>query len=56
MHRSEKTPGSKYSSTSGLYPRGEMKKAADLPPAVEAIKDAVDGEIVEGETAPGDLF
>lgn len=39
-----------------LNPTAEMKKAADLPPAVEAIKDAVDGEIVEGETAPGDLF
>ena len=39
-----------------LNPTATMSKASELPPAVEAIKDAVDGEIVEGETAPGDLF
>ena len=39
-----------------LNPTATMSKASELPPAVEAIKDTVDGEIVEGETAPGDLF
>src|SRR5574341_601350 len=30
MHRSEKTPGSKYSSTSGLSPRGHLERQAEF--------------------------
>ena len=30
VHRSEKTPGSKYSSTSGLSPRGHLERQAAL--------------------------
>ena len=30
VHRSEKTPGSKYSSTSGLSPRGHLERQAEL--------------------------
>src|SRR5574341_1168574 len=36
VHRSEKTPGSKYSSTSGLSPRGHLERQAEFhrrPPA-----------------------
>src|SRR5574340_1184814 len=29
VHRSEKTPGSKYSSTSGLSPRGHLERQAE---------------------------
>ena len=29
-HRSEKTPGSKYSSTSGFSPRGHLKRQAEF--------------------------
>src|SRR5574337_994176 len=31
VHRSEKTPGSKYSSTSGLSPRGHLERQAEVP-------------------------
>ena len=30
VHRSEKTPGSKYSSTSGLSPRGHLERQAEF--------------------------
>src|SRR5574338_586324 len=30
VHRSEKTPGSKYSSTSGLSPRGHLDRQAEF--------------------------
>src|SRR5574341_845796 len=30
VHRSEKTPGSKYSSTSGLSPRGHLERQAEV--------------------------
>ena len=30
VHRSEKTPGSKYSSTSGLSPRGRLERQAEF--------------------------
>ena len=36
-----------------LNPTAEMKKASELPPQVEAIKNAVDGEVVSGQTADG---
>ena len=32
-----------------LNPTAEMSKASDLPPVVEAVKNAVDGEIVDGD-------
>ena len=31
VHRSEKTPGPKYSSTSGLSPRGPLERQAEFP-------------------------
>src|SRR5574337_173111 len=31
VHRWEKTPGSKYSSTSGLAPRGHLERQAEVP-------------------------
>ena len=30
LHRSEKTPGSKYSSKSGLFPRGHLERQAEF--------------------------
>ena len=30
VHRSEKIPGSKYSSTSGLSPRGHLERQAEF--------------------------
>ena len=36
MHRSEKTPGSKYSSTSGLSPRGHLERYVESTAGVGA--------------------
>src|SRR5574341_260970 len=35
VHRSEKTPGSKYSSTSGLSPRGHLERQAEFPASTQ---------------------
>src|SRR5574340_624805 len=36
VHRSEKTPGSKYSSTSGLSPRGHLERQAEFHASTQA--------------------
>ena len=36
-----------------INPTATMTKASDLPPVVEAVKNAVDGEVVSGQTADG---
>jgi hypothetical protein len=36
-----------------INPTSTMTKASELPPEVEAIKNAVDGEVVSGQTADG---
>src|SRR5574337_754964 len=40
VHRSEKTPGSKYSSTSGLSPRGHLERQAEFHPGRTAARGA----------------
>ena len=41
MHRSEKTPGSKYSSTSGLCPRGHLERQAELHASTQDEADYI---------------
>src|SRR5574340_562496 len=43
VHRSEKTPGSKYSSTSGLSPRGHLERQAEFHASTQ---DAGGGDMI----------
>ena len=48
VHRSEKTPGSKYSSTSGLSPRGHLERQAEFHATMQGENSTDFGLLMAG--------